>query len=525
MCALIVSLLRGVGFDAWFVVGKLLRQFVSEAHLELGESERSLLEFFLQIGTISMVDMPEIPHKCEHPSEILSCWILVRPGSRGVTQDMLVDPSSGESIPDSSISHILYMFNENTILEPKETMVTSSRDKEAFTALSFARTERSPSHSLQVSESALRVAFPNGVRTSFHQCAIRTRYSLNLQQDGLTESISRFSDLRRSHLLYIIDVFQGRSDQLVRRLRFGGGSFLEEFEKGRTDRVIRILVDVNRGMRLIEFQEDCRPDGLLKAVTLKEQNNNEWLSFHYGPRRSDLLVRCEYSVSGMTVHFCKPATGRQTNWIDEQCIGFQYNSIAFALTETDDQEPPSVQAVAYSGQIEQLTDKERIRSKILKEKCLQMVESSTKDFEQILRYRDTEEVQLTIQRHPLNENRQPPPPNHTKPNSFTSSLDDDILELLGDEAKLLSPPEVKQKVLERLSSTRCELQKNLTEAQTLFHQNKVRMQAKGTSASEEDRAGFENQQSMVWFRITLIEKRLAQHETYAQSMLSKLNSL
>ena len=108
----------------------------------------------------------------------------------------------------------------------------------------------------------------------------------------------------------------------------------------------------------------------------------------------------------------------------------------------------------------------------------------------------------------------------TQPNACSD--DDYLTALMGPEDIGLSAQQIRENVKARLIERGTQIEKRLVDEQEQLKERRLMVQAQGGNIGKEEEVEFENYQSVVLFRISLLEQRLARHETQAADILTKL---
>jgi hypothetical protein len=492
---LAVSLLRGVGYDAWCVVGELVVVMGNDPLLPLHAEEAQILATLIgnePSRVMSTSDAPTI-------TQTLPCvWGYVRGGLRNVREDVSFDPSSGQSIHPSSIRGIHYMFSDMDVMVPFAPW-TRSYESKLYDCVSFKRYSRED-RILSLPSQVISDRYPSRVRTQFYERAVRTRFAQFDQPCGLVEQVSRFWDSGRTELRYTFERFCDRSDRLVSRLRWEAGSEFEQFKSGRIDSVFRRIIDVENTIREIQIYPESRPDGLVRVM---ERNFTED-TFDFDGTRNDGIVYVVWDGRRMEIGFGDEAV----HWLDPESVSSNFAEIVF------DQ---GIEAIGRDGEVAQLGITMMGKCKEFKGQVIALVEGLIVEFEKFFASRlDEDNAVIVVKQRRQAEERIVGTDDEIVPES-------DIAKFLGEDITTLSPESVYEKTTGKLADIKQALLRTLTQEQSLFNQNKARMETRASEANEDELREFRNTQASVWFRIELVERKLAKHEVLTHKLLSELN--
>ena len=235
ICVLMVSCLRSIGTDAYCVAGKA-RLASSEPSAMLDASERQLLALASldpRLVFPSDLDSPNLQWVDE------TCWVLVRTGSLGISQDCYVVPSTGKFASVAEIESIACIWSDVDILVPKKVKETSAawslyvslRDflpplprfdfPPSSTTGSFAASlrdyflvlptlQKPPPTLIDVSR-----PYPYGMKIALVGSVQIEHFDLDGESDGLVQQVRRFENSDQLMPISCFQKFAQRRDGLV----------------------------------------------------------------------------------------------------------------------------------------------------------------------------------------------------------------------------------------------------------------------------------------------------------------------
>ena len=257
------SLLRGVGYDSYCVAG---RRRAEAEHREAPScaEEKNLLRFISsRQSAVSGGHAREAIPEAE-PPVCVSCWILIREGKRGVSKSIFVDPFSAEEFPMDQPESVSSVWNDSGVWVSR-----SSQGKSVNLSDDFEKVNTSglpPPASLRepviITDAMVTQRFPDGVKTELFARSDRLRYSKFAQTDGLIETITRYANEDKLHVVRKWEKFHGRIDGLITRLCVGDVVVEQFAPQSRQNGVSTVIV----GNQYSEIRWRDRIDGLMRSV-------------------------------------------------------------------------------------------------------------------------------------------------------------------------------------------------------------------------------------------------------------------
>jgi len=312
----------------------------------------------------------------EYENERIHCWVLVRRGSREVSEDVFVEPVTGRVYPahDSPFLRIDLLWNHRNLwvnmqqipvnelslelMNPKyfEYVIRDAAAAKAALPTGDGDEHETAEHQeggevldipaswcerLDISREAFAGRCYNGEKTVLYAKSKVESYAPYSQVDGLVERVTYYKDLRRQIPVEVAEKFYQRKDKLVERKRKPMESELvETFLPGR-QASLKEFREVAGVRRTLEYYHTSRLDGLY----LMEDELGKKISQTFKDRDDHLIyhsVRLDETLTGAAGKLTLAIEGIGDVPIKKMCRKYdfdptktepQYRKIVFLVSE------------------------------------------------------------------------------------------------------------------------------------------------------------------------------------------------
>ncbi|EER17353.1 hypothetical protein Pmar_PMAR022296 [Perkinsus marinus ATCC 50983] len=170
-----------------------------------------------------------------------------------------------------------------------------------------------------------------GVKIEKYLKATLEEFSVGSQPDGMVQRVTRFKDIRMRIPVMITEIFKQRKDSLQTRIKYlGDAAIREEFDHGRSS-ALKVLVDIDERVRIMEYYHEGRADRLERTVEKIGEKIKE-----YFIDRDDMLeyhsVKLDRELMGSVVGRSLPSlpigeyvNGKIVFHLPKKCIRITYH--------------------------------------------------------------------------------------------------------------------------------------------------------------------------------------------------------
>ncbi|CAD7971031.1 unnamed protein product [Amoebophrya sp. A120] len=255
-------------------------------------------------------DMPEDAGQRVH------CWVLIRQGLRGMTEDIYIECSTGRcyKVADSPYLKVDLVWNHKNLWVNMQSEIPASEislnlndprfyeyvlvtadqagdeggdseeakeDEEGGDLgagdagdqadknkekVQYLDNPPSWSKKIEITPADFQARYYHGEKVSYYMKSKVERYSPYTQVDGVVRRVTLFKDVRRMRPKLVEELFQFRNDKLVRRLKHPfENRAVESFLTGRSN-ALKEIEEVFGSKRILTYYPSSRLDGLEKTT-------------------------------------------------------------------------------------------------------------------------------------------------------------------------------------------------------------------------------------------------------------------